>query len=159
MSDSFVFTAQDIKKIGKVLASRPTGDTTFSRFEVGNGDRRLALEIYPSIRIGSRNGSLVSVYARFSHLQLHFCTGYVVSKLMGEVTFFGESGGRLAGLIIEKEGGCSLYANVDRSLLSGDFTKLGPEVMLSGIALSMTDAVLEEAQRPRKRGPGKKSRK
>ncbi|MEK7669729.1 MAG: hypothetical protein AAB330_00670, partial [Bacteroidota bacterium] len=38
----------------------------------------------------------------------------------------------------------SLYANVDREILSGDFTKLGPEVMLSGIALSLTESVLPE---------------
>lgn len=158
MPDTFSFTRRDITRLGKALGCEPSGDSTFSRFEVGKGDRRLALEIYPSIRIGTRKGSLISVYTKYSHLQLHFCTGFVVSKLLGEVTFFGESGGRLAGLIIEKEGGCSLYANVDRSLLSGDFTKLGPEVMLSGIALSMTDSVLEETVPP-KRGATKKNRK
>jgi hypothetical protein len=66
----------------------------------------------------------------------------VVSKLLGEITFVGESGGKLSGLTIEREGGCSLYANVDRAILSGDFTTLGPEVMLSGIALSLTESVL-----------------
>ena len=58
------------------------------------------------------------------------------------MTFIGEHEGKLSGLIIEKEGGCSLYANVDREMLSGDFTRLGPEVMLSGIALSLTEALL-----------------
>jgi len=154
MSGSFAFSPQDIRRLGKALGSKPKGDGAFTRFEVGADDRRLALEIYPNIRIGRKTGSLVSVYTKHSHLQLHFCSGYVISSLMGEVTFVGENGGRLAGLIIERDGGCSLYANVDRSLLSGDFTKLGPEVMLSGIALSMTDALLEE-QRPET----KKSRK
>jgi hypothetical protein len=64
--------------------------------------------------------------------------------MLGEVTFIGEYDGKLSGLIVEKEGGCSLYANVDRKLLSGDFTKLGPEVMLSGIALSLSDSILPE---------------
>jgi hypothetical protein len=62
--------------------------------------------------------------------------------MLGEVTFIGESNGKLSGLTIEREGGCSLYANVDRNILSGDFTKLGPEVMLSGIALSLTESIL-----------------
>ena len=35
-----------------------------------------------------------------------------------------------------------MYANVDRDILYGDFTKLGPEVMLSGIALSLTESIL-----------------
>ena len=64
--------------------------------------------------------------------------------MLNEVTFIGEQSGKLSGLIVEKEGGCSLYANVDREILSGDFTRLGPEVMLSGIALSLTEALLPE---------------
>jgi len=68
----------------------------------------------------------------------------VISELMGEVTFFAEAGGKMSGLIVEKQGACSLYSNVDRGMLSGDFTKLGPEVMLSGIALSLTELMLDE---------------
>ncbi|MBE0555854.1 MAG: hypothetical protein IH628_01365, partial [Proteobacteria bacterium] len=84
-------------------------------------------------------------YTPTTHLQLHFCTTYVTSDMLGEVTFVGESGGKLSGLTIERTGGCSLYANVDQGILSGDFTTLGPEVMLSGIALSLTETVLPEA--------------
>ena len=66
--------------------------------------------------------------------------------MLGEVTFIGEHQGRLSGLIIEREAGCSLYSNVDSSLLSGDFTKLGPEVMLSGIALSLSEGILPDTK-------------
>ncbi|MEX0602346.1 MAG: hypothetical protein WD295_03325, partial [Bacteroidota bacterium] len=104
--------------------------------------RRLALEIYPDIEIGRRRGNLISVYTPTAHLQLHFCTGYVVSEMLGEITFVGEFEGKLSGLTVEREAGCSLYANVDRAILSGDFTTLGPEVMLSGIALSLTESIL-----------------
>ena len=142
---SFTFTPSDFKKIGKLLNVQPKAMGSNYRFEVSGKEahRRLALEVYPQIRIGNDRGNLVSVYTESSHLQLHFCSGYVVSEMLGEVTFVGEQNGKLSGLIIEKEGGCSLYANVDRSLLSGDFTQLGPEVMLSGIALSLTDTILD----------------
>jgi hypothetical protein len=76
-----------------------------------------------------------------------------MSELMGEVTFFAEAGGKISGLIVEKEGGCSLYSNVDRSMLSGDFTTLGPEVMLSGIALSLTELMLEEGDEQEQDAP------
>jgi len=158
MGSSFVFTPQDIRKLGKALGCSPTGDGSFTRFQVGSADRRLALEIHSRIPIGKKSGNLVSVYTRDAHLQIHFCSGYVISKALGEVTFIGENGGRLSGLIIENSGGCSLYANVDRSLLSGDFTQLGPEVMLSGVALSMTDTLLDE-QRKRVRPAAKKGRR
>lgn len=141
---SFQFKNSDIQKIGLILGTPAKHMGNNYRFEVESREsgRRLALEIYPDIQIGHRKGNLISVYTPTAHLQLHFCTGYVVSEMLGEVTFVGEERGKLSGLIIEREGGCSLYANVDRSILSGDFTTLGPEVMLSGIALSLTETVL-----------------
>ena len=142
---SFVFKPSDIKKFGKVFGAEPKLKGSNYRFEIGSTDshRKLVLEIYPDLSIGAQKGNLISVYTINAHLQLHFCSGYVVSEMLGEVTFVGEYNGKLSGLIIEKEGGCSLFANVDRSLLSGDFTQLGPEVMLSGIALSLTDGILD----------------
>ena len=140
----FEITEKDIRKLEGVLGVSSKHRGNNYRFELVNksAQRRLALEIYPNIIIGKRRGILISVYTPTAHLQLHFCTGYVVSKLLGEITFVGESEGKLSGLTIEREGGCSLYANVDRAILSGDFTTLGPEVMLSGIALSLTESIL-----------------
>jgi hypothetical protein len=154
----FDFTEKDVKKLGQVLGVAVRRMRNNYRFEIVNktAQRRLALEIYPRTVIGQRRGTLVSVYTPTAHLQLHFCTGYVVSKLLGEITFVGESQGKLSGLTIEREGGCSLYANVDRAMLSGDFTTLGPEVMLSGIALSLTESVLPPSTSEPKRGPVKK---
>jgi hypothetical protein len=146
------FTQDDIGRIGEVLGSPAKQHGSMYRFEVDNREarRKLSLEIYPDIPIGSKTGNLISVYTPQAHLQLHFCSGYVLSGELGEVTFVGEFGGRLCGLIIEREGGCSMYANVDRSLLSGDFTKLGPEVMLSGIALSLTEEILSAEEQGHK---------
>jgi len=156
------FKATDIKKLEKVLSVPAKRQGASYRFELGGKEsgRQLALEIYPGIPIGKEVGNLISVYTQSAHLQLHFCSGFVVSELLGEVTFVGEQEGRLSGLIVEKEGGCSLYANVNRSLLSGDFTQLGPEVMLSGIALSLTDGILQgDAGSPVRRNPRKSVRK
>jgi len=141
---SFTFGKTDIKKISETLGTKARQVGNSIRFEVHGREnkRRLALELYSAISIGKRKGSLVSVYAPTAHLQLHFCTGFVASNLLGEVTFVGESNGKLCGLTVEREGGCSLYANVDREMLSGDFTALGPEVMLSGIAMSLTESTL-----------------
>lgn len=140
----FQFKNSDIQKISQILSTPAKHKGNNYRFEIENKEkgRKVAVEIYPDIKIGHRKGNLISVYTSTAHLQLHFCTGYVVSEMLGEVTFVGEEHGKLSGLIIEREGGCSLYANVDRSILSGDFTTLGPEVMLSGIALSLTETVL-----------------
>jgi hypothetical protein len=139
--------------LSKVLGVKPKITKNNVRFELENREhkRKLALEIYSDIRIGSQQGNLVSVYTPNSHLQLHFCSGFVVSKMLNEITFVGEHNGKLSGLIVEKEAGCSLYANVDRHILSGDFTQLGPEVMLSSIALSLTENILPSKKHPSKR--------
>jgi hypothetical protein len=158
---ALAFRDTDIRKLEQVFGVRAKKYGASFRFELGHDPaRRLALEVYPGIAIGKDRGNLISVYTQSAHLQLHFCSGYVVSEMLGEVTFVGEQEGRLSGLIVEKEGGCSLYANVDRSLLSGDFTQLGPEVMLSGIALSLTDGILDErTPRTVRRAPRKSTRR
>ena len=138
------FANKDIKKIANILGVEPKFKGNNYRFTLENKEdgRTLSLEIYPEIPIGNKIGNLISVFTRSTHLQLHFCTGYVVSEMLQEVTFVSQYQGRVSGLTVEKQAACSLYANVDDSLLSGDFTQLGPEVMLSGIALSLAEGIL-----------------
>lgn len=140
-----IFTAESLIDISKVLGVEPKVLGNNIRYEVNHNDesRKLTLEIYSNIQIGAGQGNLVTVYTANSHLQLHFVTGFVVSEMLEEVTFVAESGRKVSGLIIEKLGGCSLFCNVDRSILSGDFTQMGPEVMMSGIALSLTEHILQ----------------
>ncbi len=144
----FRFTEKDIEEIGKVLAAKPIQRVDNYRFVLENKpeQRKLSLEIYPNIPIGDAEGSLVSIYTMNTHIQLHFCTGYVSSESLGEVIFFSEYQGRLSGVIVEKGAGCSVYANVNRTILSGDFTQLAPEVMLSGIALSVAEHMIPDSE-------------
>ncbi len=144
----FKFTNDKIVEIEKVLETKFTkrGDQYRAVLENSEQNRKLTLEIYPEIAIGTKKGSMVSVFTVSAHAQLHFCTGFVASDILGEVVFIGEHGGRLSGIIVEKAAACSIYSNVDAALLSSDFTKLGPEVMISGIALSLAEHLLEESR-------------
>ena len=153
---AFGFKESDFRKVGKVLGVSAKHKGNNVRFELGKKDsqRSLTLEIYSNIAIGKHRGNLISVYTPSAYLQLHFCSGFVVSEMLKEVTFISEQEGKLSGLIVEREGGCSLYSNVDREILSGDFTQLGPEVMLSGIALSLTETLLPDTRKPVKKTPG-----
>lgn len=146
--NSFKFSKEDIDKISNALNANWKEYQNHYRLEVKNVERKLSLfiEIYPELEIGKSKDSLISVYGPITHLQLHHCTGYVISELLEEVTFVSEFDGKVSGLTIEREGGCSLYANVDRKILSGDFTKLGPEVMLSSIALSLAEDILSKGE-------------
>lgn len=137
---------QQIKEIEQVLNCSFTkrGNQYRSVLYNEENQRKLTLEIYPDMAIGKKQGNLVSVFTASAHAQLHFCSGFVASEMLGEVTFIGEHNGHLSGIIIEKDAAFSIYCNVDNELLTEDFTKLGPEVMLSGIALSLAEHLLEE---------------
>lgn len=140
-----LFNEADINKIARILNCdwKLRGNNYRLTLEDEENQRKLSLEIYPDIQIGRQHGNLVSVYTANTHLQLHFCEGYVVSEMLGEVTFYNERDGHVNGLIVEREVGCSMYSNVDRDVLSGDFSNMGPEVMLSGIAMSLTEHILD----------------
>jgi hypothetical protein len=139
------FNQQDADKIGGLLeAEKVSFEKDHFRLKITNQEERriLTLEVYPETSLGHKRGMLVVVYTGNSHLQLHNCSGYVVSDELGEVTFVAEDSNRLSGLVVEKGASCSLYASIDRSLISSDFTQLGVEVMLSGVALSLAEEIL-----------------
>ncbi len=142
----FHFTDEDIKTISKVFGVDPIKRKDNFRFVIDNQKegRKLSLEIFPDMPIGDATGNLISVYTMNTHIQLHLCNGYVPSESLGEVIFISENQGRVSGLIVEKGAGCSLYANVESEILSGDFTKLAPEVMMSGIALSVAEHLIPD---------------
>jgi hypothetical protein len=145
----FKFTDDVFAEIEKVLETKFKKRENQYRAVLLNEEekRKLIIEIYPDIPIGENMGNLISIFSGNAHIQLHFCNGYVASDILGEVTFFGQNQNRLSGVIIEKQAACSSFNNVDTSLLSGDFTKLAPEVMLSGIALSLTEPLLEKHEK------------
>ena len=142
---SFSFSDADIERIETVLGVTAKKDVSFARFELADeqSGRRVTLEIHRSVEAsGLSDGdstTLVSVYAPASFLQLQGCTGFIGSEDLGEVIFVARSGETANGLVVEREAGCSLYANVDTKLLSTDFTKLPPELIMSSVALSVTE--------------------
>ena len=149
MDDNFhkgnKFSIKDAEKISKILhAEKFSEEADRIRIRIVNEEARraLSLEIFPEVALGKTRGTLVVVYTGNSHLQLHNCTGYVVSEELGEVTFVAESTEQLSGLVVEQGASCSLYAALDRDLISSDFTQLGVEVMLSGVALSLAEDIL-----------------
>ena len=146
----FSFSDTDIERIEKILGVTAKKVDSLARFELSDEDsgRRITLEIHrmvvtPGLSDGEFT-SLVSVYAPASFLQLQGCTGFIGSEDLGEIIFVARSGETSNGLVVEKQAGCSLYANVDSSLLSTDLTRLPPELIMSSIALSVTESLFDD---------------
>ena len=140
------FSEEDAKKVAAVLGVKKIiREKDHFRLKVDNTaeKRVLILEIYPEVLLGRVRGTLIVVYTGNAHLQIHNCSGYVISEELGEVTFITETEMRLSGLVVESVASCSLYAGIDRKLISSDFTNLGVEVMLSGVALSLAEDIID----------------
>ncbi|MEI7484746.1 MAG: hypothetical protein WCK13_08550 [Ignavibacteriota bacterium] len=97
----------------------------------------IALDIF----LDADGDNLVSVYSENSHLQLQSCRYCIICKMLEEIIFYTENGDMVSGLIISKQGDCSLYSNVDKKTLSSDFLNLNSEKLLSAVALSVIESI------------------
>ncbi len=137
-----MFTREDVQRIQATLGATESiweGDHFRLKVVQAEEKRTLVLEIYPDTQLGKNRGALIVVYTGGAHLQLHNCSGFVASEELGEVTFVAETTDRISGLVVEREAACSLYSDINRDLISSDFSKFGVEVMLSGVALSLAE--------------------
>lgn len=147
---AFSFSDADLERIADVLGAPFKRDGALARFELHDetSGRRLSLEIPLGLEAPGPDGlhptAVVSIYAASSFLQLQDCTGFLASQELGEVIFFAKRGEAISGLVVEREAGCSLYANVDERLLSADFTQLPPELVMSSVALSMAESLFND---------------
>lgn len=147
----FTFSEGDIVHIAAVLGVKPKYDGALVRMELHDEDsgRTLSLEILrelalPADLLGDEPANLISVYTAGSFLQLQGCTGFIASEELGEVIFIARRAGRTSGLVIERQAGASLFAHVDERLLSTDFEKLPPEMIMSSVALSMAETLFND---------------
>jgi len=143
----FTFSDADFARVSEALGVSAHRDGSIVRFELADPEsgRRLVLEIHPAVKlsaIGSEESTgMVSVYGMNAFLQLQDISGMIASEELGEVIFFARHGGATSGLVVERGAGCSLYSNVDDRLLAADFTQLPSEVMMSAVALSMSESL------------------
>ncbi|GAB5518456.1 MAG: hypothetical protein RhofKO_07070 [Rhodothermales bacterium] len=149
---AFSFSEADIQRIADVLGTTIKQDGKVYRLELfdDESNRRLKLEIVTGLALPAAlqdadfPDNLVSAWGHSSFLQLQGVTGFIASQELGEVIFFAKRNDTTSGLVIEGTAGCSLYAHVDARLLSTDFTQLAPELVMSSVALSMTESLFDD---------------
>lgn len=148
---AFPLTMDNIPRIADVLGTVAQVEDTLARLDLRHDEsgRTMVLEVrfdlsLPDAIAEHRDTALVSVYATNSFLQLQWCTRFICSAELGEVIFFSKHEGTTSGLVVEREAACSLYANVDDRVFSADFMDLPPELVMSSVALSMTDTLFDD---------------
>lgn len=144
MANTFAFEQRHLDKINKTLNSDAIIKGNSIRYEIKNVENNLQmnLEIYNSIDLGNHSGCLINIYTNYGIHQLHHCTGFLASEMLGEVIFIAETENYIDAVVVEQNGGYNIYSNVDKKLLSGDFTQMSPEIMMTGVTLSIIEPLL-----------------
>ena len=138
-------TDADFDRIADALGVRPEREGDLVRFALRDeaSGRSLVVEITPTVEGADEAATLISVYSAVAHLQLQGCEAVVASEELGEALFVARAGDRVSGLVVERQAGCSLYANVADRLLSADFTQLPAAVMQSAVILSLGETLFD----------------
>ena len=133
-----ILNEENLKELENLIGFRfiKNENTYSARIQSPNLKSNIAFDIF----LDSEQDNLISLYSENSHLQLQSCRYFVISRMLEEVIFYTESGTKISGLIISAKGDCSLYANVDKSVLAADFMNLNSEKLLSAVALSVIES-------------------
>lgn len=135
-SKKIQFEKSDLKELESLFGVKLTKSGNVSSLNLVN--KAKASKISVDV-IKDRTSVLISVYTENAHLQLQNCSYFIISEMLTEAIFVSETENTISGLIISKSGDCSLYSNVEKSLLKADYSKLESEKLISAIALSLTE--------------------
>lgn len=128
--------SSDFKELEKLFEVKINKTENISSLSLINKAKKSQISVDIIKEAGS---SLISVYTENAHMQLQNCQYYIVSKMLSEAIFVSESVDLISGLIISKDGDCSLYSNVSKDILKIDYSRLSSEKLISAIALSLTE--------------------
>lgn len=130
---------EDLKKIEELFSE--SFNRTENSYTISIRNIKINSVIFVEIIPEENSLYLISVYTNNTHLQLQSCASMIISEMLEEVIFISETPEQISGLIISKQGDCSLYSNVDKKLLSSDFSGLNSEKLLAAMALSITETI------------------
>lgn len=134
-----VLNEKNLEELEKLFDIKLVKNENSYSFRITNSklNNSIALDIY----LDENCDNLISLYSENSHLQLQSCKYFIISQMLEEVIFYSDSGNKISGLIISRQGDCSLYSNVDKLTLSSDFMSLNSEKLLSAVALSVIESI------------------
>jgi hypothetical protein len=134
-----ILSAANIKKIENLFGNKFVRKKNSINTNIRN--LRSKTEINLELIEENKKSVLVSVYTNNCHLQLQTCNKFLISSMLEEIIFISKNGSKISGLIITKQGDCSLYSNVSIATLKKDFANLNSEKLISAVALSVAETL------------------
>jgi hypothetical protein len=134
-------SSQSIETIASTLGARIERSGTDTVLYIGRDQASPAIVL--TVTFLNDGNAVLSAQTIHGYFELHNVDQFVLVE-PDEVIFVAEEGGRISGLVVGREATCSLFANVDRSTLSADFTTLEPALLLAAMQLGLVEAVPTE---------------
>ncbi len=141
---SFDFTQSDADSIAAVLggAAQVVEGSYMFRLSHEESKQSLNLTLHSDVDLGGdARGALVVAQTQHGYFELHNCSTYMLFE-PDEVIFLGVRSGHVSCLVVGARCTCSMFVNIRREILTSDFGKLDPRVLMSAMQLSLTEAVI-----------------
>lgn len=137
-AEKYNFNEKSFKGFENLFGVKPVKSVNSVSFNLSNKQKKT--EISVEITTESEENALVSVYTENAHLQLQNAGYFLISEMLSEAIFISETQDKISGLIISSQGDCSLYSNVSKNILKGDFSDLSSEKLIAAVALSFAES-------------------
>ena len=143
---SFNFKNDDVEKISSILGVEHKGSTDTWTWTLKNSqtNQSVVFTIYNKTQLSpqsNNHGVLVSVPTKHGYFELHGLTGYMLFE-PEEVIFVRAEEERVSCLVIGSNSSCSLFSNIDKSILKSSITELDPAILLSAMQLSLAESII-----------------
>lgn len=131
-------STESLESISTILGARleRVGGETILTIGAGGATPSIVL----TATILADGSAVLSAQTIHGYFELHDVVRYVPIE-PGEVIFVAEEGSRISGLVVGREGNCSLFANVLRSTLSADLATLEPALLLASMQLGLAENI------------------
>ena len=129
---------EQIKELSVLLSAEHKVNDHDDILRIGGGESGPAIVLTLSFLQDSN--VVISAQTSYGYFELHNVEQMIPIE-PDEVIFASDAGDRISGLVVSRSGACSLFANVDRSLLSADLATLEPALLLAAMQLGLTEVV------------------
>ena len=143
---AFSFSSDDIRRITETLGGEPqtSGEETSVRITNPASRQSLSVSIHNDVELGrDHRGALVVAQTQHGYFELHDCAGFMIFE-PDEVIFISTNGEHISSIVVGRQCTCSMFVNIRREILTTDFTRLDPRVLMSAMQLSLTEEILPQ---------------
>jgi hypothetical protein len=141
---SYNLKEDDISKITEILGVSPEVDGNSFTWVLANPQlkQNIVLTVCRNITISEKStGTVATVQSNHGYFEIHNITTFIPFD-PDEIIFIHHDDQFLSSLIIGKGATCSLFSNIDRSILRKDLSELEPATLMAAMQLSIADSII-----------------